>query len=155
MLLGEHLRGRHQHRLFASPDGAQHRGERHHGFAGPHLALEQALHRPCARHIGVNVSDYLLLPLREAERQGVYEPLLHIGIVRRIAHKCLAFARVSAFAQQRDLRYEGLFITQCVNAALKFVRGGGIVHGAECFGAVQQTVVSAQAVADDVGNGAG
>ena len=69
VLLGERLRGRHQRRLRAVLHGAQHRGERHHGLARPHLAHQQPLHRALPREVGVDLGDGALLVAGELERQ--------------------------------------------------------------------------------------
>ena len=69
MLLGEHLRRSHQHRLTARADRLQHRRQRDHGFSGADLALQQALHRIVASHIGADVVDDLPLPSGQRERQ--------------------------------------------------------------------------------------
>ncbi len=80
MLFGQHLRRRHQYRLFAGADGLHHRGDRHHGLAGADLALQQTLHGVIACHVRGDVVDDPLLPIRQRERQRRHEIVLQTGV---------------------------------------------------------------------------
>ena len=55
VLLGQRLGGRHQRGLAAALDGPEHRVERHHGLAGPHLPHQQPLHRALAGQVAVDL----------------------------------------------------------------------------------------------------
>ena len=75
MLFGEQLGGRHHRHLEAVLHGHHGGQERHDRLAGPHIALQQALHRPAALHVGDDVAHGFPLPRRQAERQHLTHPL--------------------------------------------------------------------------------
>ena len=71
MLAGEDLGRRHQRRLAAGLDRAQHRQQRHHGLAAADIALQQAHHALRLRHVGGDLGDRQTLRpgQRKAERR--------------------------------------------------------------------------------------
>ena len=68
VLLGERLRRRHQRALVARLDRAEERVQRDDGLAGADVALEQALHRPLGRKVGIDLRDRAFLVL--GQRNG-------------------------------------------------------------------------------------
>ena len=70
VLLGEHLRGRHNRGLRAGLGGAEHGEESHQSLAAAHVALQQAQHPAWCSQVLINFRDGL--HLRRGER--VAEP---------------------------------------------------------------------------------
>ena len=64
VLLGEHLGRRHQRCLVPALYRGEHRCDSNDGLAGPHVALQQAVHRVGAGEVGLDVADGVLLPRR-------------------------------------------------------------------------------------------
>jgi hypothetical protein len=73
VLLGEDLRGCHEHGLVASLEGEQHGEERHHRLARADVSLEQPAHTPGGLHVRVDLAEHARLRFRERERQGLVE----------------------------------------------------------------------------------
>ena len=69
MLAGEDLGRRHEGSLPSGFDHRRSRDQRHHGFAGADVALQQAQHALRASEIGDDVVDRLLLRMGERIRQ--------------------------------------------------------------------------------------
>ena len=57
VLAGQDLGRRHQRRLRAALDRAQHRHQRDHGLAAADIALQQPHHPPRLRHLGADLGD--------------------------------------------------------------------------------------------------
>jgi len=90
MLLREDIRWGHQGSLVAALDREHHGRRRHDRFAGPHVALEQAVHRVRGEHVAPDLLDRPALRVREAEGKGGQEGLQHptlgpvvVGLVAR------------------------------------------------------------------------
>ena len=99
MLLRERLRRRHQRRLAAVLDRAQHRCQRDHRLAAAHLSHQQALHRRVRGEVEVDLLDRSALVAGELERKRAPEPARSQARRRRRARsrRCArAAARVGA-----------------------------------------------------------
>ena len=70
MLLGQDFRGSHQGALPTGIYAAACRQRRHHGFARPHVALQQPVHGHVARQIGRNFLAHALLRGCKFKGQG-------------------------------------------------------------------------------------
>ncbi len=90
MLLGENFGRRHQRRLRAGLDRAQHGEQRHQGFAGADIALQQAQHAVRGSKIGVDFREGLQLRggggVAEAlQRRGAQPAVAAQGPARQLA----------------------------------------------------------------------
>ena len=74
VLLGERLGRRHQRRLVAVLDGAQHREQRDDRLAAADLAHQEALRRALARELRAELVDRRRLVAGQRERQPAGEP---------------------------------------------------------------------------------
>ena len=62
MLAGEDLGRRHQRRLISVSHGQQHRVDGHHRLAAADVAVQEAVHRGRAIHVGGDLANRLILP---------------------------------------------------------------------------------------------
>ena len=74
VLLGQHLGRHHQRALMPALHGRQQRGHGHHRLARADVALEQAVHREGARHVGDDDGQSLALRGRQLVGQPGQEP---------------------------------------------------------------------------------
>ncbi len=79
MLPGENFGRGHQHGLEAVGHRQQHGVDRHHGFAAPHVALQEPVHRPRAGHVGGNLGDGLFLSRGELEGEQPADAGVDLG----------------------------------------------------------------------------
>ena len=126
VLLGERLGRRHQRRLGAVLDRAQHRVERDDGLAGADLPHQQPLHRPARGEVAVDGLHRAALVVGRRERERLLQPAR--GERRRLGER-LRPGRVApqrAAAEQRDLQQQQLVERQPHAPALLVaeVRGG-------------------------------
>ena len=68
VLLRQHFCGRHDCRLRAGFDRAQHRQQRDHRLAGTDIALQQTQHALRRGHVGLNLADRF--ELASGQREG-------------------------------------------------------------------------------------
>ena len=71
VLLGKDFRGCHEAGLVAIPHGDEGAEHRHHGFAGAHVPLQQAVHLVAAAHVVPDFPDHALLGIGELVRQRI------------------------------------------------------------------------------------
>ena len=71
VLAGENLGRRHERRLPAGLDHGRRRDQRHHGFAGADIALQQPQHALRTGEVGGDVVDRLLLPVGQRIGQAL------------------------------------------------------------------------------------
>jgi hypothetical protein len=74
VLLGEHLRRRHQRALMAALHRREHRADRDQGLAGTDIALEQTMHRVWASEVGLDLCDRALLGAGQLVPERRVEP---------------------------------------------------------------------------------
>ena len=86
MLGGQDLGRRHDRRLLAPCDCKQRRVERHDGFSGSHVALQQAVHRPVACDVGGDLGHRPVLRFGHREREsGAYSLVDQFGVCQRVS----------------------------------------------------------------------
>ncbi len=129
VLLGERLGRRHQRRLRAGLDRAQHGVDGHHGLAGADLAHEQALHRPVAHELVVDGGHRLALVGGRLERQRVLQPAGGQLAGRLERRRPRALAAAGPPSQERDLEQQQLVIGQPPAAALVVAEVRGVERG--------------------------
>ena len=124
MLPGEQFSGRHQGSLGAGFHRAQHGHQRHQGFAGADIALQQAQHPPGCRQISINIGNGLKLGWRWSMAKG--------GQCRAaqafIAHQCPAwsFAGPAPHQAKGDLPGQQFIIAKPAARGLGALRLGGV-----------------------------
>ena len=154
MLLGQHLSRGNKHGLIAGVYGLEHGSERHYGFAGAHLALQQTLHWPVMSQIGGNIMNNLLLPCSEGERQGCDELIAQtVGYQR--ARVSRGFMGVRPGFKQRGLRNESLLIAQGFDGFLEPGRGGRIMNGQERLSPMHEVLGLAHRFGQHIWDGLG
>ena len=127
VLLGERLGRRHQRALAARLDGAEECVQRHHRLARADVALEQALHRPLAAEVGIELRDRALLVAREPERQRRPVALdQRAGSAQRPRTQLFT---PPAASEQADLEREQLVERQPAAAELGLFRRARTVQG--------------------------
>ena len=75
VLLGQDLRGGHQGRLPAVLHHKVHAGGGHHGLAGAHVPLAQAVHGDAPLHVGQGLVHAAALGVRQGEGEGTVKPV--------------------------------------------------------------------------------
>ncbi len=143
MLLGERLGRRHQHRLEAGFERAQHRVERDHGLARADLAHQQSLHRLAGIEVGVDLIEGAQLIVGGLEGQRLDpapDTLPRLAEPRR--RSCSA---VRALARGQDrLVEEELLEAQPLARGLDFLAGLREVNGVDRVGGPGEPAAGAQ-----------
>ena len=85
MLLGQDFGRRHQRALPAGVDAAGGGQRRHHGLAGAHVALQQAVHGNVFFQVGLDFRAHPQLRGGQLKRQSFQQPHLQAGL--RAAHR--------------------------------------------------------------------
>ena len=143
VLLGERLGRRHQHRLEAGFERAQHRVERDHGLARADLAHQQPLHRLAGVEVGVDLVEGAQLVVGRLEGQRLDpapDALPWLAEPRRRSR-----GAVRALARRQDrLVEEELLEAQPLARGLDFLAGLREVHGADRVGGTGEPAAGAQ-----------
>ena len=92
VLLGQDLGRRHERDLVVVLHRDDRRQERHDRLAGADIALQQALHRPAALHVGDDLGKRVALSFSQLERQHRARALTNPIVDRR--HQALADLRI-------------------------------------------------------------
>ena len=104
MLTGENFGRRHEGSLPPGFDHRRRRDQRHHGFAGADVALQQPQHALRAGEVGDDVIDRLLLPMRQRIGQALEDARAQASFAGRAAAGLPAHMR--AHQRQRELAGE-------------------------------------------------
>ena len=144
VLLGERLRGRHERGLCPVLDRAQHRRQRHRGLAGADLAHQEALHRPPARKVGVDLRDGPHLVTGQLERQR-RAPAVDDGAARLERARPPALAARAPAPRHRQLHQEELLEREPPASVTLVLLAIGEVGGGEGSGPLAEPLSGAQA----------
>ena len=152
VLLGERLGGRHQRRLRAVLDRAQHRVQRDHGLAGAHLAHQQPLHRAAGGEVGVDLGHRARAGRRSARTAASRPASGALSVGRAASGSARAPSRrAGAPAQQRELEQQQLLERQPPAAALVVAEVRGAAARRRGRAAARPTRSAAGQRLDDVG----
>ena len=77
MLRGQNFRWRHQRHLVAVLEGKDCRLDGHNGLPRPHVALEQAVHRPGRAHVVRDFFQHALLCRGRMEWKDLFDGFAH------------------------------------------------------------------------------
>ena len=152
VLLGERLGGRHERRLGAVLDRAQHGGESDHGLAASHLPHQQPLHRPLAREVRVDLLDRLHLVAGELERQRP-APAVHHHAARRERPRLPPLAPRAPPPGHGELEQEQLLEGEPAASVALLLLGLRKVDGIEDRRAVGEALLHPQARRKRLGRG--
>ncbi len=123
------LGGCHQRRLHAVLRREQHRRRSDQRLAAADVALQQAVHRHVAAHVGPDLEDDLALRAGQRERQRTLEPLQQVGRHAQRARVVIALA-FGAAQLRRGREREELGKDEALARALRFLRRFRRVHRA-------------------------
>ena len=111
MLLGEHLGGCDEGPLVACGDNLQEGDECDHRLAGPHVSLQEALHRDLVRQVRPDLVDRAPLSVREREGQALDKTVNERHVSGRGQGRDRA--RTPTLGGQSHLKNKGLCKRQC------------------------------------------
>ena len=143
VLLGERLGRRHQRRLAARFDGAQHRVHRDRGLARADVADQQAPHRARVHDIAIDLPDRARLPERERERQRAPIGLRELTRLPEGNGGCRGIRRAPPF-EQRELQQQQLLVGQPIGRPARFGEVARVVQGADRVAPHRQLACEAQ-----------
>ena len=163
VLFGQHLGRHHQRALVPALHGGEQRGQRHDGLARAHVALEQAVHRERARHVGHDDGEGAALGRRQLVGQrgqeARHQRVGHAAGDLAGRHVVMQGAGVhleGAPAQhQRELGAEQLVEDEPAPRRVLGLEGLGLVDRGERLGAAPQLERGAPLGGERVGELAG